>query len=101
MSYLITHHALDIPEPVTLEITIESLEGMHHHEETIPGTLEGLTRAQAKAAIAAQGGRVASSVSPRTDFVVVGTNPGSKVARARELGIPTLDEVQLVALLGS
>ena len=42
MSYLITHHALNIPEPVTLEITVEPLEKLHHHEETIPASLDTL-----------------------------------------------------------
>ncbi len=58
----------------------------------ITGTLQGYTRAEAEAAVQAAGGRATSSVSRRTDFVVAGENPGSKLDRARELGIPVLDE---------
>jgi len=58
----------------------------------ITGTLQGYTRAEAEAAVQAAGGRATSSVSRRTDLVVAGENPGSKLDRARELGIPVLDE---------
>jgi DNA ligase (NAD+) len=66
----------------------------------ITGTLPGLTRIEATEMIEAAGGRVTGSVSKRTDYVVAGEEPGSKVERARELGVAVIDEVQLRRLLG-
>ena len=57
----------------------------------ITGSLPGFTRDSAAAAITDLGGKVASSVSKKTDFVVVGENPGSKFEKAQELGVPILD----------
>lgn len=66
----------------------------------LTGTLPHLTKEEAKNRIEAQGGRVAGSVSKKTDYVVVGTDPGSKHDKARELGIALLDEDGLLKLLG-
>ena len=65
----------------------------------LTGGLDGYTREQATKAIEDRGGRVASSVSKKTAYVVVGTDPGSKAARATELGVPILDEPAFTALL--
>ncbi|MDF2740391.1 MAG: ligase, partial [Actinomycetia bacterium] len=65
----------------------------------LTGGLDGYTREQATKAIEDRGGRVASSVSKKTAYVVVGADPGSKAARATELGVPTLDEAAFTALL--
>jgi len=65
----------------------------------LTGTLARLTRDEAKAQIESAGGRVAGSVSKKTDYVVAGDEPGSKLARARELGISVLDESGFEALL--
>ncbi len=65
------------------------------------GTLANMTRDQAKAAIEAAGGRVGGSVSRKTDFLVVGESPGSKLAKARVLGVAIIDEARLSDLLGS
>jgi DNA ligase (NAD+) len=63
------------------------------------GGLEHFSREEAKAQVTAQGGKVSSSVSARTDYVVVGADPGSKLAKARELGVTTLDEAEFAELL--
>jgi DNA ligase (NAD+) len=56
------------------------------------GALRGLTRSEAKGLVEALGGRVASGVSGKVDYVVVGDDPGSKLEQARKLGIETIDE---------
>jgi len=67
----------------------------------LTGALPTLEREQAKALIEAAGGKVAGSVSKRTHFVVAGEAAGSKLDRARELGVPVIDEAGLRGLLGS
>jgi DNA ligase (NAD+) len=58
----------------------------------ITGTLAGFSRDEAGEAVRAAGGKVTSSVSKKTDFVVAGENAGSKYDKAVELGVPILDE---------
>ena len=65
----------------------------------LSGQLAGWTRQEATAAIEAAGGRVTSAVSARTDYVIAGESPGSKVRRAEALGVPVLDAAGLRALL--
>jgi DNA ligase (NAD+) len=65
----------------------------------LTGTLPELTREQAAALIKAAGGKVVSSVSKKTDYVVAGENPGSKLAKAEKLETEILDEAGLRALL--
>jgi DNA ligase (NAD+) len=65
----------------------------------LTGGLEGLTRDEAKDLIARAGGRVTSSVSSKTDYVVAGKDPGSKFDDAKRLGVPTLDEAAFKKLL--
>ncbi len=66
----------------------------------LTGALERFSRKQAEEAILACGGRVSSSVSAKTDYVVVGKDPGSKYDRARELGVTIIDEQEFSRLLG-
>ncbi|GAA4799979.1 NAD-dependent DNA ligase LigA [Corynebacterium canis] len=65
----------------------------------VTGSLEGFTRDSAKAAILERGGKASGSVSKKTDVVVAGANAGSKETKARELGLPILDEAAFVQLL--
>jgi DNA ligase (NAD+) len=78
------------------ESTPRTLEGM---SIVVTGSLVGFSRDQAKEAILARGGKAASSVSKKTDFVVVGDSPGSKYDKAVSLKVPVLDEDGFVVLL--
>jgi DNA ligase (NAD+) len=65
----------------------------------LTGTLDELTREEAAALIKGAGGKVVNSVSKKTDYVVAGDNPGSKLAKAEKLEVAVLDEAGLRALL--
>ena len=66
----------------------------------VTGTLPTMSRDEAKAYIEARGGKVTGSVSSKTDYVVVGEHAGSKLEKARQLGVKTLEEAELRALAG-
>lgn len=73
-----------------------TLEGLTF---VVTGTLEGFSRDEAAQAISSRGGKVSSSVSKKTGFVVVGESPGSKYDKAVKLGVPILDESGFRTLL--
>ncbi|MDH6677523.1 DNA ligase (NAD+) [Rhodococcus sp. LBL1] len=78
------------------ESIVRNLEGL---SIVVTGSLEGFTRDEAKEAILVRGGKAASSVSKKTAFVVIGDAPGSKAAKAEELGVTILDEAGFRRLL--
>lgn len=65
----------------------------------VTGTLDGMSRSEAQNAIKAAGGKVTGSVSARTDYLVVGQEPGSKLKKAQSLGVTILDQTQFQELL--
>ena len=67
----------------------------------LTGTLDGMTRDEARERIAGAGGRVTASLSKKTDYLVAGANPGSKLAKARDLGIEVLEQSQFLGLVDS
>ena len=66
----------------------------------LTGTLNGLSREDATEAVQSRGGKGIGSVSKKTDYVVAGADPGTKLAKAQTLGIQILDEAAFRALLG-
>ena len=65
----------------------------------ITGTLPALSRDEAKDMIQSHGGKVTDSVSAKTDYLVLGENPGSKLEKARKLGVAIVDEEALRKLI--
>jgi DNA ligase (NAD+) len=76
--------------------TERTLEGL---TLVVTGSLTDFSRDGAREAILARGGKASSSVSKKTDYVVVGDNPGSKAEKAEQLGVPVLDEAGFKVLL--
>ena len=65
----------------------------------ITGTLPSLSRKEAKSLIEEQGGRVTGSVSSKTDYLLLGESPGSKLRQAQQRGVPTIDEATLLSMI--
>ena len=65
----------------------------------VTGTLENFSRQQAEQAIKQAGGKTSSSVSKKTDFVLAGENPGSKLDKAKQLGVKVIDETQFIKMI--
>jgi DNA ligase (NAD+) len=83
-------------EGIELSTLPQTLQGL---TLVVTGSLENFTRDGVSDAITQRGGKAASSVSKKTDYVVVGDAPGSKAAKAEELGVPILDEAAFIKLL--
>jgi len=86
-----------------VQIVFEARKKARPHDGktfVLTGALGGMTRRRAKDMITAAGGKVSGSVSRNTDYVVVGESPGSKLTKARELGVAVIDEEGFKELLG-
>ncbi len=77
-------------------LKVKEKKGVTGKSFVLTGTLEGVTRSQAKQMILEAGGHVQSSVSSKTDYLVVGESPGSKLKKARELGVKVLEEKEFL-----
>ncbi|MGB6000680.1 MAG: BRCT domain-containing protein, partial [Thermoanaerobaculia bacterium] len=86
---------VEIIEPEE-EIEADDLAGLKF---VLTGGLERFSRGEAKELLESLGAKVTSSVSAKTDYVVAGTDPGSKYDKARKLGVTTLDEQGFLGLL--
>lgn len=87
---------LEVLNPEPKATVAGALEGKKF---VFTGALQGLSRERAKERVERLGGRVTSSVSKATDYVVVGTDPGSKADKARKLGVTMLDEESFLKLV--
>jgi DNA ligase (NAD+) len=67
----------------------------------LTGTLTAMTRDEAKARLVAQGAKVTSSVTTKTDVVIAGADAGSKLTNARKLGVAVQDETEFLQALGT
>jgi DNA ligase (NAD+) len=99
-------HNIEILDQLDKELTIEEAQAparaspVSGKTVVFTGTLETMTRQEAKARAEALGAKVAGSVSAKTDYVVVGADAGSKAKKATELNIPMLSEDEWKALIG-
>lgn len=89
-------HGVRWPKPAQPTASTHPLAGK---TIVLTGTLSSMTRDEAKERLTRLGAKVSGSVSRNTDYVVVGENPGSKAARAAELGLTTIDEADFQRLL--
>lgn len=87
-----------VPEPTAPQTSGGPLAGLTF---VLTGTLTGMSREAAKALIESHGGRVTSSVSRETSYVLAGTDPGSKLAKAQALGVKVIDLAQLRELIAA
>lgn len=93
-------HGVDLTAPRGPEVAAAE-PTLVNRTFVVTGTLDDFTRDQAKAEIEARGGKVTTSVSKKTSYVVAGTSPGSKLAKAEALDVAVLDEAAFKALLNS
>jgi DNA ligase (NAD+) len=100
-------HNLEALKALAKELTVEEAQAVAATNSPVSGktvvftgTLSKMTRDEAKARAEALGAKVASSVSKKTDYIIVGEDAGSKAAKAAELGVKTLSEDEWLELIG-
>jgi DNA ligase (NAD+) len=99
-------HNIEILDDLEKELTIQSPEAplrsspVSGKTVVFTGALTKMTRDEAKSRAETLGAKVASSVSKKTDLLIVGADAGSKAAKARELGVKTIDEDEWITLIG-
>ncbi len=93
----VVDHLLQEVSPQPLE-AVDSTSAVAGKTVVFTGTLVVLTRGEAKAQAERLGAKVAGSVSKKTDYVVAGADAGSKLGKARELGVTVLDEQRMAAV---
>jgi len=81
------------------EFTVSGERPLQGQTFVLTGTLDSMTRDEAKEHLTVLGAKVSGSVSKKTDYVVAGADPGSKLAKARELGVEVLDEAAFLRLI--
>ena len=82
-----------------MKIRFADFSKIHGKTVVFTGTLETISRAEAKAKAETLGAKVTGSVSKKTDYVVIGTDPGSKATKAKDLGVPVLSEKEWLTLI--
>ena len=81
-------------------VTLATIGALSGQTVVITGTLPTLSREEAEARVRKAGGKVSSSASAKTSFVVAGENPGTKLTKAEQLGVPIIDEDEFLKKLG-
>jgi DNA ligase (NAD+) len=105
-AYFSETHNCDIVKRLTDEVRILDAEKPTAHSPiagktvVFTGTLEKMTRDEAKATAERLGAKISSAVSKKTNYLVAGAEPGSKLGKAKELGVSVLTEDEWLALIG-
>lgn len=92
---------LGIHWPTVTKVAVNTDNPFFGKTVVLTGTLTTMGREEAKAKLLALGAKVAGSVSAKTDYVIAGSEAGSKLTKANELGVSVLEEEQLVQMLGA
>jgi DNA ligase (NAD+) len=106
-AYFSERHNVEIVERLTKQVRIRDAEkpaaqsAIAGKTIVFTGSMERLTREEAKALAERLGAKVSGSVSKKTDFVVAGADVGSKLKKANELGVAVLDEAKFIGLVKS